>query len=486
MVAIERTAEGSRLRGLVPRASGSLLVVSPAPAGPVAEGDFLVPAIVRAEGANGARYETVLSVGNVSEAPLLLEALLLDGSSAPFSLAIAARSSRAFGSGVLLASTPPGPVASPLRLRVVGGSTAGVAASARVFNVTPNGTYGLSFPVLPASGSVVGAGGAAFLFGPADPAVERFNVSLFAPFEASATDVEVLDAAGRPGRSLRVELAPLRRVQLDALLSREEPGASVRVTVLSGRIQLYGVALSNGPTNDPWRVPAQPLDAAATGWTVPAVASAEGRNGAFFRSDLFLLSPGGDAVDATLLPRDGSAAVTVQVPLRAGEAHVVPDLLASLFPAKAPGAGALLLSSAAPFLPLAVTRSEPPTGASSQDLPCIPRGAEATGENPVAFAGVEESPAARTNLVLVAPGAASRVRLVLLAADGARGERTVEVGARRVVQLDSFASLYPGGAVEGATLLVLPEGGAVVASVSRIDNASNDPAGLAPLPIAAP
>ncbi len=486
VVAIERTPEGARLSGLVPRGSGSLLVVSTAPAGPLAEGDFLVPAIVRAEGANGARYETVLSVGNATAAPLVFEALLLDGFSVPFFLAIPARSSLAFGPGLLLASTPPGPVASPMRLRVVAGASAGVAASSRVFNVTPNGTYGLSFPVLPAEGSVVEKGGTAFLFGPPDTAAERFNVSLFAPFEASAADVSVLDGAGVPLRSSRVDLVPLRRVQLDDLLSRDEPGASVRVTLLSGRLQVYGVALSNGPTNDPWRVPALPLDAAAAGWTVPAVASAEGRNGAFFRSDLFLLAPGGASVEATLLPRDGSASATVQVPLGAGEARFVPDLLASLFPAKAPGAGALLLSSAAPFLPLAVTRSEPPTGASSQDLPCIPRGAEATRDRPVAFAGVEESPAARTNLVLVAPGAASRVRLVLLATDGARGERTLEVGAGRVVQLDSVASLFPGGAVEGATLLVLPEGGAVVASASRIDNASNDPAGLAPLAIAAP
>ena len=50
----------------------------------------------------------------------------------------------------------------------------------------------------------------------------------------------------------------------------------------------------------------------------------------------------------------------------------------------------------------------------------------------------------------------------------------------------AFAALFPGGPVEGATLLVLPETAPVVASVARIDNASNDPAGLAPLPVRAP
>lgn len=221
-------------------------------------------------------------------------------------------------------------------------------------------------------------------------------------------------------------------------------------------------------------------------WTVPAVASAEGRTGAYFRSDLFLLAPAGATLDATLLARDGSPPETVRLTLGAGELRVVPDLLVSLFPSKAPGAGALLLSSTAGLLPLAVTRSDPPTGPSSQDLSCVPRGGEAAPGRPAAFAGVDESPAARSNLVLVAPGQATRVRLVLFAGDGVRGELAVEVGAGRVVQLDSFPALFPGGPVEGATLLVLPEDGPVVASVARIDNASNDPAGLAPLRVDVP
>lgn len=486
-VALERTTEGALLPALVPRPSGSLLVVSTAPAGPVAESDLLVAALVRAEGANGARYETVLTVGNLSESELLLEALLLDGSSAPFSLAVPARSSRSLPSAALLSAASPGPVASPLRLRVLAGEAGNVAASARVFNTTALGTYGLSFPVLPAGASVLAAGSSALLFGPEGTLSERMNVSLFAPFEASAAEVAVLGGDGLPQRSLRVDLHPLRRAQLDDVLAQSEGrGAAVRVTVLSGRVQVYGTAVSNASTNDPWRIPALPLEGAATGWTVPAVASAQGRNGAFFRSDLFLFAPAGAEVVATLLPRDGSAPETVPLTLEQGETRIVPDLLATLFPSKAPGAGALVLSATAGLLPLAVTRSEPPTGPSSQDLLCVPRGAEAAPGRPVAFASVDESPAARSNLVLVAPGSSSRVRLVLFAADGVRGELLVEVGAGLVVQLDSFPALFPGGPVEGATLLVLPETGAVVASVARIDNSSNDPAGLAPLPVDAP
>lgn len=483
-VPLARTPDGVLLSGLSPPPSGALLVVAPAPAGPVAEGDLLVPAVVRASGANGARYDTVLALANLSGAPLEIEALLLDGVSAPVPLALPPLSSRSLRAGELLAAA--GDVAAALRLRALSGDGRALAAAARVFNTTPGGTYGLSFPVLPAAASVLPADTSALLFGPRDPASERLNVSLLAPFEASAAEVRVLDARGAAVRSRHVDVPLLARVQLDDVLGGETPGASVRVEVVAGRVQVYGTAVSNGPTNDPWRVPALPLADQAASWTVPAVASAEGRNGAFYRSDLFLFSASGGAVDATLLPRDGSAAATARLLLPAGAPLLVPDLLVSLFPSKAPGAGALVLSGTAPLLPLAVTRSEPASGPSSQDLPCVPHGAEVSPARPVVFVGVDESPAGRSNLVLAAPAAASRVRLRLLAPDGPRGEIVVEVGARGVVQLDSVAARFPGGVVEGGALLVVCEGGAVVASIARIDNASNDPAGLAPLPAAVP
>lgn len=480
-IPLVRTAEGVVFPGLASATPGSLLVVAPSPAGPIAEGDLLVPALVRTEGANGARYDTVLALANLSDAPLSLEALLLDGTSAPVPVLLPPESSRAVPAEAL--RTAPGSFAAPLRLRVVAGESAALASSARVFSRADTGTYGLSFPVLPAGESVLAAGETGLLFGPRDPAAERLNVSLFAPFGASTAEVTVFDGRGLALRPRPVALAALARVQLDDLLRGEAPGAHVRVAVLSGRLQVYGTAVSNDRTNDPWRVPALRLAGAARSWTVPAVASAGGRNGAYFRSDLFLLAAEEASLDATLLPRDGSPPETARLAVPGGAPHVVEDLLAVLFPSKAPGAGALLLSSTLPFLPLAVTRSEPPTGPSSQDLPCVPEGGEVVPGRPVAFAGVDESSSARSNLVLVAPAAAARVRLRLFVPSGPLGERVVDLPAGRVVQLDSVAARFTDDPVEGGTLLVSCESGAAVASVARIDAATNDPAGLAPLPV---
>ncbi len=199
-----------------------------------------------------------------------------------------------------------------------------------------SGTYGLSFPVAAAGESVLAAGERGLLFAPPDRGAERLNVSLFAPFEASEAEVELLAAGGAVLRSIPVSLPALRRTQLDDLLAGSPAAVSVRVRVGAGRVQAWGTAISNSPTNDPWRVPALPLAAASRSWSVPAVASAPGRNGAFFTSDLFLHAPAGAALDATLLPRDGSAPATAPLVLAPGEVRLVADLLATLFPAKAP------------------------------------------------------------------------------------------------------------------------------------------------------
>ena len=113
-LAFDRTAEGALVSG--PRSAPVRLRSSssrPRPPAPVAEADLLVPALVRADGANGARYETVLTVGNLSASPLLLEALLLDGVSTPFPLEV------------------PGPLEPGVRFRALSSATAPPGPSPR-------------------------------------------------------------------------------------------------------------------------------------------------------------------------------------------------------------------------------------------------------------------------------------------------------------------------------------------------------------------
>ncbi|HEX7671088.1 MAG TPA: hypothetical protein VF395_15945, partial [Polyangiaceae bacterium] len=67
------------------------------------------------------------------------------------------------------------------------------------------------------------------------------------------------------------------------------------------------------------------------------------------------------------------------------------------------------------------------------------------------------------------------------------GRVSVDLGAGEMKQLNSFVRLYapdPQVLVKSGTLLVTPvPGGKVVASVARIDNRTNDPVGITPVPI---
>ena len=471
-------------------AAGSVLTLGAASPLPVAESDLLVPALVHTDGANGSRFETELSLANVGPHPAAVEAVLLDGSGATTLLDLPASTTRSLSSGELFALLGRPGGAAPLRLRVLAGDPRRVAASARVFNRTASGgTYGLSFPVEAASASVVAASRSAWMFAGSGARPERMNVSLFAPFGDATASVETVAEDGSATRRVEVELAPLARRQLDDVLGPSPTAVAVRVTVGSGRVQLYGTVVSNAATNDPFLSPA--LSAAgAPAWTVPAVAASPGRNGSVFSSDLHVSAvphaPDGETSAAvTFRPQDGSAPRTATLSLAAGATRVVPDVLSTLFPEAVPAAGAVDVRSERPLLVFAVTRSDPETGPSSQDVPCVPAGAEATAGAPALFVGLREDGEARSNLVLSSVGPATTVCLRLWGeSPDATAYGCLPLASGEVRQLPSVASLLRPASYRAAALGVFPApGGRVVASVARIDNASNDPAGLAPVPI---
>jgi hypothetical protein len=184
-------------------------------------------------------------------------------------------------------------------------------------------------------------------------------------------------------------------------------------------------------------------------------------------------------------PRGGGPPLSASVPLAPGTARVIEDVVTALFPSAVPGAGALSVDAPSAIGTLAVTRSDSENGPASQDLPAVPAGAEVTPASPAVFVGLAESAEARSNLVLVNRGpAAVEVSLTLTAEDGPRGSLDVPLAGGEVKQIDSVLSLFGKTPSGGAALLVAPRSGAIVATAMRIDNRSNDPAGLAP--VAAP
>jgi poly(3-hydroxybutyrate) depolymerase len=473
---------------------GEELTVEPGPQGALSESDLLVPALVDAQGLSGAAFSTELTLTNLSPTELTIEALLLDGSAATASIEMLAFETRSLTSRSLFTSFgEPGGVA-PLRLRIVGGTPGVLLASSRVFNtVLGGGTYGLSFPVLSASESVLNPGEEADLFGTVDAHSARMNVSLFAPFEDVTAVLETFDSLGAMVSSRALTIPAGSRIQENDLLSGVPNPGRVSVSILSGRAQVYGTVISNASTNDPFRSPPLLRSRSAMSWTIPAVAAAPGRNGAVFSSDVFLGAPPGVSdsvipVDLTYRPRDGGLPVTVTTPILPGTTRVLSDVLNSAFPASAPGSGALEIRSGIGIQVLAVTRSDSEAGPASQDVVSIRGGDEITNVSPAAFVGVAEFDEARSNLVLVNEGPGTTVDLRMFSEEGVFGGRvSVDLGAGEIKQLDSFLLLYapsPQALVKSGTLLIIPAaGGKVVASVARIDNRTNDPVGIAPVPI---
>jgi len=474
---------------------GQELTVEPGPQGALTESDLLVPALVDAQGLAGAVFSTELTLTNLSPAALTIEALLLDGSAATASIEMLAFETRTLTSRSLFTSFgEPGGGAAPLRLRIVAGTPGVLLASSRVFNTVPGGgSYGLSFPVLSAGESVLNPGDVADLFGTVDARSARMDVSLFAPFEEVSAVLETFDSSGATASSRALTIPVGSRIQENDVLSGLPNPGRVSVSLLSGRAQVYGTVIANASTNDPFRSPPLLRSRSATSWTIPAVAAAPGRDGAVFSSDVFLGAPPGASdsvisVSLTYRPRDGGLPVTVTTPIPPGATRVLQDVLNGAFPASSPGAGALEIRSGAGIQVLAVTRSDSEAGPASQDVVSIRGGDEITSASPAAFVGVAESGEARSNLVLVNEGPATTVDLRMLSEEGVIGGRvSVDLGAGEIRQLDSFLALFapgPGALVSSGTLLVIPAaGGRVVASVARIDNRTNDPVGIAPVPI---
>lgn len=466
------------------------ILVEPPPAGPIAEGDLLVPALVDSPGRNGARFRTEIVLANLSTSPATLEALLASSPAPPVAITLPANATLRLRSADLFAAFGLASGAAPLRLRVLSGDPLRIFASARVFNDTGAGTYGLSFPVATAQSSALLAGDEATFFGGTPGHPSRTNLSLFAPFEAATAVVALLAPDGGAAGSRTVSLAPLERLQLDDLLAGLPPPARIAVTIVSGRVQAYATVIDNAATNDPFRSPPLLRPLAASRFTIPAVASAPGKNGARFTSDLYLAAPSATSTAAipvtlTYVPSSGGAPLFAAASLSPGAARVFEDVVASFFPGALPGAGALLLEAGPAIQAFAVTRADSPAGPASQDLPAVREGDEITPSTPAVFAGLAESASARSNLVLTNRGEAAVIDLTLVAEDGPRGTLEVSLGAGEVRQLNSVLAFFGGAPVEAGALLVAPRSGRVVATAVRIDNLTNDPAGLAPLPASA-
>jgi hypothetical protein len=240
--------------------------------------------------------------------------------------------------------------------------------------------------------------------------------------------------------------------------------AAIVVAQGSARIVAYGSVIDNR-SGDAVYMAAQPLPRSAQNVFAPAI-SARGVNGTQWRSDVFFTDLAGNTTPFEVRYTDATTGVErtamIEQPLPAGRMRL-DDIVGTTF--GSPGSiGAFSMS----FLPgglLAGSRVWTPSGSGSvgQFVPLLQ-----SSELSADLLHIENSPAARTNVGLIAPEGADVTVRVHDAASNILEERDLTLAPRRLVQ-------FPiGTAVVNGRVTVTARSGRVIAYASVVDNISGD------------
>lgn len=460
---------------------------------------LVIPAVARSAGAGGAFWTSDLLLRNPGPEPLRLELKFVPGGGgAPREAALtlggeeirvvedvlAALFSVADGSGALFLS--------PEGTRVV-------TATSRTYTAAREGSYGMSL-------------GAFDLFASASV---RFPHSFAGalPGAGYRTNVGGVDVAGRGAEvSLRVAAESGWAGRPD-LLFQAAPGGTTQV---NGLAALAGVepwrmgALEYAPTrgevvpfvasidektNDPtaWR-PDLPASAMRS---IPALVHADGRNGARFRSDLFLYNDTDAPTTVTLAAKPWDSAADeaiVTLTLLAREGKVVRDALAAVFRLEGVarlrfvsfgnGAGTGIRATSRAYT------VRPDGGTFGVPVPPLNAFQMAGAGESIELFGVLGGASFRTNLALVemtpfADGKTVRARVEVIGDGGSLLDAfDVNVPVAGGIQVDDlFRARGLGDGPPAALLRVSPIDGLVGAYATSLDQGTNDailvPAALA-------
>jgi hypothetical protein len=451
---------------------------------------LVIPAVARTAGATGAFWKSDLLVMNPGAEALRVDLRFVPEGSGEVRNAVVNLASREIrlvpdvlgalfdlpkGSGALFL-TPEG--------------TRVVSATSRTWTASTAGSFGMSMGAV----DLLAASSA------------RFPVSFTGalPGFGHRTNVGGVDVAGRGaevglkfasesgwvGREdLAFEVTPRGSTQLDRVTSwlgvESWRAGAVEYAPARGEVVPFVTSIDE-TTNDPtsWR-PDLPASVARV---IPALVHADGRNGARFRSDLFLYNDTDKLTSVTLAAKrwdSASAETLVTLTLLPREAKVVRDALAVVFRmagvarlrfvsnGSGAGTGIRVTSRAYTVLPNGGTYGVP--------LPPLNAFQMAGPGEAIELFGVLGGPAFRTNLALVdmtafADGKTVRARVEVIADGGAPVDTfDVNVPVAGGIQLDDlFRARGLGDGPPAALIRISPAGGLIGAYATSIDQGTND------------
>ncbi len=451
---------------------------------------LVIPAVARAAGAGGAYWKTDLLLGNPGPDPLDVGLRYVPGGSGEAretTVSLAPREIRLVpdvlaelfgqttGAGALFV-TPEG--------------TRVVSATSRTWTASGEGTFGMSmgavdllaassvrFPLsfagaLPGAGYRTNAGGV-------DVAGRGATVGLRFASESGWV--------GRPDLTFHAD--PGGTTQLDRLASwlGVEPwrGGALEYAPERGEVVPFVTSIDE-TTNDPtyWR-PDLPASVARA---IPALVHTDGRNGARFRSDLFLYNDTDEFASVTLAAKPWSSTTgetIVTLTLLPREAKVVRDALSVVFRQEGVARLRFVSSGAGAGTGVRATSRtytvRPDGGTYGVPVPPLNAFQMAGAGEALELFGALGGPSFRTNLALVdmsafADGKTVRVRVEVIGTGGGTLDAfDVNVPVAGGIQIDDvFRSRGLGDGPPAALLRVTPFGGLVGAYATSIDQGTND------------
>jgi subtilisin-like proprotein convertase family protein len=379
----------------------------------------------------------------------------------------------------------------------VRGDTANLFVTSRIYNDTPDGTYGQFVRAAVAGSPSTGPD--------PQPALHILQLSNGTAFRSNLGITEVGGAAGRVSIRLLdtlgnvigtevVEIGAWSHVQVPLLggaggTVSENFRAEVSVVGGNARVIAYGSVVDNG-SGDAIFVPGWTFDWQVLPYNVPfvvpAVIRAPGVNGTSWRSDLRVMNRStlaGQRVALTFIPASGTGARTVEITIPAGGTAVLDDVLRTLFSID-DGRGSIEITTVGGSdtrSGLAVTSRTWTQGTTGSFGQFIPAGSalEAISVNDPqsSLVHVDSNSRFRCNVGLTEiDGVATTVRVRLVDAAGTEKFSTaMPVPPRGNVQFNLAAAGAPAISNARLTFEVIEGEGRILPYASVIDNATGDP-----------
>ncbi|MEO6324736.1 MAG: hypothetical protein ABIT01_10205 [Thermoanaerobaculia bacterium] len=386
-------------------------------ASPILAERYVIPASAHANGQNGARYRTDLTIVNpgASAASVSIRFLPADEDNAtlptPATKTVPANGQIALDDIVdsLFARSGGGSI-------FVDSTTTGLVVASRTYNQLPDRSYGMYLPgALADSALPVGQTGHLVFLAKSD--VYRSNVGFASTTGTLGTaTVRLYGGSGQLLGTTSREVKPFGQTQINDVFDAAGANATtVARAEVTATVPLFAYAtVIDNRTGDPFPVLAVRSSTAATSLVLTAAAHASGANDSKFRSDLRVFNTSESQATLTLglYVRDQSTPnpETRSITLGGRQLLALDDVILATF-GKDGVSGAITLTSNRPLLALSRTYNVAADGSTSgQELPAIPLTDYLVTGDTARFAALSNRNA-RTNLIFFNSGPQTDVTL---------------------------------------------------------------------------